>query len=171
MPYAKLTNFVHAINRAKQVQPFVGRILALDPGETTGYAVFDATPNDIDWVEIDQVKSWPETTAMNNLPELFQRTQPGLIVHESYRVYSWKAEDHSWSSVRTVQVIGCIWTLAIQQGIRRFEQSAQNAKGFWDDDKLIEFGLYQRGLRHGRDATRHALHYLCFGEGTQSQPK
>jgi hypothetical protein len=165
----KLTTFIQAVNDQKGVEPFSGRILALDPGETTGFAVFDADPNNIDWLEIDQVKTWPEDQATSNIWELFNRFQPKKLAAESYRVYDWKSDDHKWSSVNTVQIIGCIWTLAQtapfhhlwQNGI--VWQSAQNAKGFWTDDKLREFGVYLPGVKHGRDATRHALHFLCFG--------
>lgn len=159
-----LTDFVRECNRTKKVDPFYGRLLALDPGETTGYAVFDAhRTKGIDWFEIDQVITQDASMTVNNLSVLFELIKPDRVVYESYNIYSWKSEQHIWSSVFTLQVIGCIWTLCEQRRIPYSFQSAQNAKGFWDDDRLHDFNLYQRGLKHGRDATRHAMHYLCFG--------
>jgi hypothetical protein len=158
----KLTDFIQAVNRQKGITPFRGRLLAVDPGETTGFAVFDSYLT-ADWVEIDQIKTWPEPDAVRNLTSLIETSHPQLVVAEQYRIYDWKSDDHKWSPVNTTQVIGCIWTLCIQRGIPIVWQSAQNAKGFWTDDKLKEYGVYIPGVRHGRDATRHALHYLCFG--------
>jgi hypothetical protein len=168
----KLTDYVHSINEAKKVSPFYGRVLALDPGETTGFAVFDSRPDGVgetakarlvDWMEINQIKTWPERDCVQNLTALFDRIRPTILVYESYRVYDWKSDDHKWSPVHTTQVIGSIWTLAIQRSIPRCEQSAQNAKGFWTDDRLKDYGIYLKAVKHGRDATRHAMHFLCFG--------
>jgi hypothetical protein len=166
MANEKLTKFILACNEAKKITPFRGRLLALDPGETTGYAVFQGQPETgYDWLAIDQIKTWPEHDAYSNIWMLLQSEKPSLVVNESYRIYDWKSDDHKWSQVNTVQVIGCIWTLCFHYEIQRAgEQSAQNAKGFWTDERLKEFGLYFPAIRHGRDATRHALHYLCFGQ-------
>jgi hypothetical protein len=163
----QLTSFIDQCNVVKKVKPFYGRILALDPGETTGFAVFDSLPKAgrrVDWVEIDQVKTGNPEEAVEALVRLFDECRPDRVVYESYHVYDWKKEQHVWSPVFTVQVIGCIWTLCRLRKIPFSTQSAQNAKGFWTDDMLTKYHLYQRGLRHGRDATRHALHFLCFGE-------
>jgi hypothetical protein len=161
---AQLSRLVVALNREKKITPFRGTILALDPGETTGYAVFygDGVAA-YDWEIIDQVKTWPEIDAVRSLSLLLDQIKPNLVVAEQYRVYDWKSDDHKWSAVNTVQVIGCVWTLCVQRAIPLVWQSAQNAKGFWTDDRLKEYNLYQAGVRHGRDATRHALQYLCFG--------
>lgn len=161
-----LTGFIDQVNVVKKVKPFYGRILGLDPGETTGFAVFDSVKSvrRVDWLEIDQVKTWPPEDAVESLTRLFDEHKPDRVVFESYHIYNWKRDQHVWSAVSTVQVIGCIWTLCLQRKIQFSTQSAQNAKGFWTDDMLTRYNLYQRGLRHGRDATRHVLHFLCFGE-------
>lgn len=158
-----LTHFIQECNRTKKVTPSYGRILGLDPGETTGFALFSSTSRCVDWIEIDQVRTSNPEEATENLMVLFDHLRPDRVVFESYHIYGWKADTHKWSEVFTLQVIGCIWTLCQQRRIPHSQQSAQNAKGFWTDDLLHTFGLYQRGIKHGRDATRHALHYLCFG--------
>jgi hypothetical protein len=168
--YTALAKFITACNKAKNVVPYNGRILALDPGETTGYCCFDhdAINETIDMVECDQIPTWPERECATNLRILLDHVKPSEVIWESYRIYDWKSDDHKWSPVNTTQVIGCIWTHCHLRDLRTLTaQSAQNAKGFWTDDRLIEFGLYIKGLRHGRDAMRHALHFLCFGSKDQ----
>jgi hypothetical protein len=69
MANEKLTKFILACNEAKKITPFRGRLLALDPGETTGYAVFQGQPETgYDWLAIDQIKTWPEHDAYSTSP-------------------------------------------------------------------------------------------------------
>jgi hypothetical protein len=144
-----------------------GRILALDPGETTGLAFFDTT--DPGWAgAIDQVKTWPIDHGIRNLGILLDEMKPNYVVYESYNVYSWKADQHKGSSVPTIQVIGIIQTLCVQRNIPFSSQTPQNAKTFCTDDKLKAWGLWTPGKKHGRDATRHACFWLLFNAPTQS---
>jgi hypothetical protein len=167
-----LTPFIHAVNKEKKVPRFHGLVLALDPGETTGYAVFKSRPSGVGETAsnavispriIGQVRTWPPEECVKSLTELFNTHRPDIVVNESYHIYSWHAEDHKWSPVNTIQIIGCIWTLCHQRNIPRVQQSAQNAKSFWTDEKLKHYQVYEPGKPHGRDATRHALHFLSFG--------
>lgn len=159
---------VKAINITKKVKPFYGKLLALDPGETTGFATFIGSERTVHWEEIDQIKTWPMAETVAWLEALFNQQMPHTVVMESYRVYDWKSDDHKWSPVNTVQVIGCIQTLCIQRGIPYYFQSAQIAKNFFTDEKLREYGMYLKGVRHGRDATRHGAYFLCFGPPSNS---
>lgn len=55
------------------------------------------------------------------------------------------------------------------QGIPYYFQTAQMAKNFVTDDRLIEWQFYQRGQRHSRDSMRHGLFFLLFGpQGKQA---
>jgi hypothetical protein len=160
-----LFQFIEKINKAKGITPFIGRLLALDPGETTGWAILQ-TQGVVKSFDCGQEKTWPEAEAVKALSYLIPYYLPTILVYESYHIYDWKSDDHKWSSVHTVQVIGAIWTLCELHNIPYHTQTAQNAKGFWDDAKLKSFPkLYRPGLKHGRDAMRHGLHYLCFGGG------
>lgn len=168
-----LAQTVVAINRAKKVEPFHGNLLALDPGETTGFATFYGADiiggYHVDWREIDQLKTWPMKDAITNLEALIGWGKFDCVVMESYRIYSWMSDDHKWSPVNTIQLIGAIQTLCIQRNIPYIFQSAQIAKQFVTDELLKKLGLYQKGIRHGRDATRHGVYYLCFGS-SQTTP-
>lgn len=152
-----------AANKSKGVAPFDGNLLALDPGETTGIALYSCTKDEAVLTHASQMKTWPLEQGVEAFEALLKQLSPTRVVFESYQVYEWKTEDHTWSQVPTVQVIGMIRTILIQNKIPYSTQTAQVAKGFCDDDKLKAWGYYQPGLRHARDAIRHACYYLLFG--------
>lgn len=141
-----------------------GILIALDPGQTTGVAVFE----DGKLKDQLQVKTWPLTECINNLKPIFDVHKPKRVVYEAYLVYEWKQEDHVWSQIPTVQVIGCIQTLLILADIPHFTQTAQVAKQFVTDQRLEEWGMWFTGIKHARDAIRHGLYFLLFGP---SKPK
>jgi hypothetical protein len=142
------------------------RTLGVDPGETTGFALF----NKLDIAEI-----WQENTSsiewgvdkyhklIHDLSQEVGRDQLAVIV-EDYRVYSWKAKDHSWAPLLTPRLIGVLECLCRQYNVRIRKQSAQQGKAFMTDDRLRQWGFYRLGLTHGRDAARHAARFLLFGE-------
>lgn len=158
-----------ASNKVKEVTPFKGRILSLDPGETTGYCVFQAQEAEAELVDSGQIKAWPLAQGYDNLRLLIAKTflegptDSRLIVFESYNVYEHKLEQHTHSNVPTLQLIGLIQTLCFQTDIPYITQTAQVGKGFVTDTKLKAWGFYHTGKKHARDATRHACYFLLFG--------
>lgn len=142
---------------------FEGRLLCLDPGETTGVAVMECglaeAPNVVEQIQINTKD--PESATMS-LMELFARVRPKHVVMEDYRVYKHKQEEHTHSDLMTPQVIGMVKFLCVQNKILPSMQMASQAKGFVDDDKLRAWGLWIRGKKHARDAIRHGIYYLLF---------
>lgn len=160
------SKFRVACNKAKNVKPFQGQLLALDPGETTGWALFRSTSDDVYLERAGQYKTWPmKEWCVNHVTELvgLLAISPSKVVYEQYRVYEWKTDQHSWSDVPTLHIIGCIETLCIQKSIPYYNQTAQVAKNFCTDELLERWGLYTEGLKHARDAIRHGCYSLCFG--------
>lgn len=163
MPIDKFSQFCQAANKAKKVTPFTGTLLALDPGETTGWCVFDSEDGKhFHLVAQGQEKTWEMDYAVSGLTGLIKQFKPDHIVHELYAIYEWKSSDHSWSQVPTLRIIGCLETLCIQQNIPYSAQTAQIAKNFCTDDKLRMWNYYIKGARHARDAIRHGTYYLMF---------
>lgn len=143
---------------------FSGSVLAFDPGETTGVCHAFIGPNDTTVIQAqEQIKSWPLDWAVKGFEQILSKVRPNLVVFERYGVYSWKTESHTNSDIPTLQVIGCLKTLCIQHNIPHIQQTAQIAKQFITDDKLQRWGFDPKGKRHARDATRHALYFLLFG--------
>ncbi len=137
-----------------------GHLLVFDPGHTTGWAVF----HDSQLVECGETDTTTIEIATPHLTELITAFEPWHIVLEDYRIYRWRAKHHAGSDLPTARVIGCIETLALQQGLAApTKQPAQIAKGFCTDKKLKEWGYYQPGKKHASDAIRHGCYFLLFG--------
>lgn len=132
-------------------------MLCLDPGETTGWALFEGLCP----IRAGQIacKENPCQAVMDTFEYI-----PALLVYEDYRVYSWKANDHSWKELFTPKLIGMIQLMAYQNGIPTVAQMANIAKQFVTDDKLKAWGAYNLGGRHARDALRHGFYWLLFGK-------
>lgn len=137
--------------------------LALDPGETTGVAIF---------TKLKLAAAYQENTstlligsrALHKLIDDLKDVFPDLqIVSESYRIYSWRTKQHTWASLHTPRLIGALECLCYQYNVHLEQQSAQIGKGFVTDDRLKEWEFYQTGMQHARDATRHGCQWLLFG--------
>jgi len=170
----KFPELMTKVLKPEVIQALPKCILTLDPGETTGYSVWKPnskfTWSEAPLYEANQVKTKTirqaiarETSKEQSLYSLFAGFAPDLVVFEDYRVYGWKTEEHAWSSVHTIQLIGYIKSECITRGIPFVIQSAQVAKQFCTDEKLDTWGYYKPGLRHGRDAIRHGAYYILFG--------
>lgn len=175
--------FLDAVHRSKPrpTGRFRGRLLSLDPGETTGWSVWDSHDNGTHYelFASGQLETWNKQAQIStapcilpcvlNFPRLLAQYEPDEVVLESYRVYEWKSESHSWSDVPTLRIIGSMETELHHKGLPYYFQTAQMAKNFCTDERLVEWGFWKRGERHARDAMRHALYFIIFGpQGKQA---
>ncbi len=140
-----------------QFPPMPGRLLALDPGETTGFAIFE------DGI-LEQYGQIETFTVVDSVKVLQDRIiEATHVVVENYQVYAWKLKEHKFSTLHTPRLIGCIETLCILAGVGPpTKQTAQNAKKFTTDEKLKHWGMYVKGKPHARDAIRHGVFYTVF---------
>jgi hypothetical protein len=158
IPFNELRNRSQSIDKR-----FEGCFLSLDPGHTTGYAVWNCTKEEIKIAESGQLSTWIDNDlGIKMFRDILIKYQPKIVVLETYQVYEWKSADHSWSQIPTVQVIGMIKTLCQLEGITYHGQTAQVAKQFCTDEKLEDWGLWIKGMKHARDAIRHGCYYLLF---------
>jgi hypothetical protein len=132
--------------------------IALDPGETTGVAIWDGQ---LEHVELFQIETKEVGQAHDDLLAIMLHFKPDHLRVEEYRVYSWMADSHSWAVLHTPQLIGAIRVLARKCQIPLDFKMAQHAKAMWTDDNLKRVGLYNPGLKHARDAERHLLYYMA----------
>jgi hypothetical protein len=137
-------------------------VMAFDPGETTGFAVMHG--HKLLVAAQLNTKTFPEAIeVISREYRKRERWDHIRTVCEDYRVYAWKSDDHKWAGLHTPQIIGCIKTIChtqlMEQPIMRM---AADAKTFVTDEKLVAWGLYQKGQRHARDAIRHAVYSLIY---------
>lgn len=137
------------------------RLVALDPGGTTGWATWDDDRGTIESGEL---------TGDHHL-ELYNFLDFGnfdIIIYESFQ-YRRKEIDKGVAFVLdSVEYIGVI-KLFVQDVKYNFleppdliAQTPATGKGFWTNDKLKKVGAYKPGSEHEKDARRHLLQYMTF---------
>jgi hypothetical protein len=135
-------------------------LLALDPGETTGYSFFMAGEHFangiIDWKIL--------TEGFNTFTAMVARFSPDVIVYENFRLNPLRANAQSGSEINTLRIIGAIEFLCNQNNIRFYKMMPSTAKGFVSDLKLKEWELYKKINPHARDSLRVAIHWLLFNK-------
>ena len=144
------------------------RIVALDPGETTGACIFYQG----EMIDATQLVTIPISTAIEAFDSYIVSTGvPDLVVYEDYRIYGWKADTHKWASLHTPKIIGVIETVCHFHDVPTEFRLAQQAKQFVTDARLEEWGLWLKGQQHARDAVRHAVYQLVHGKPQKAKNK
>lgn len=132
------------------------RLLALDPGETIGYALF------IEGKLVDCGQEIAKECPAQAIMNVFDRVKPTQIIAEDYRVYGHKSDSHKWSSLFTPRLLGMIELLCYQREINLDYQMAATVKQFCSLARLKQWGMYESSRRHAMDAIKHGTYYLLF---------
>lgn len=156
-----------------RVDHFKGTLICFDPGETTGLAIFKngtlAESNQLETKTVDQGSQvvhnlFRTATSFSNEITPTDGNRQIQVVMEDYKIYGWKTDTHAWAALHTPKFIGAIIALCYIHNIPYHLQMAQQAKSFCTDDKLKQWGFYNRGMRHARDAIRHGAYYTLFNK-------
>lgn len=145
------------------------RVLAIDPGMTTGYCVFDYVMTHVDDIYIyclsdSGIIKVDKETGWDPIVDKIQQVNPSVVVCEDYRIYPSKDKVHVLSSVDTVRIIGAIEYMCHHEHFSLVKQMASVHKGFVTDEKLKEWWLYKGINRHSRDAVKAAIYFLLFNK-------
>lgn len=153
--------------------PYKGRLITFDPGETTGWALWDNAllidcgqlPTHRVKDSIKFLKRWiDDKTAFDPTKEWESRERDQrYAVMEEYRVYAHKTEDHAQNTMHTSRLIGALECLLTLRGIGYEMRGAGLAKKWATDEKLKDWGFYVKGERHARDAIRHGCYFYHHG--------
>ena len=143
------------ITKRTKLDPLPPKLLCLNPGETTGWAIFERGK---------LVRCGQLVSTIPGVPQFIVQEMPSHVVYEDFVLYAHKAQDQQWSKMNTSRVIGAIEYVCWELGIPYYEQVALEGKSFVTDDKLKAWDLYQTGQRHARDAIRHGIAFMLFGE-------
>lgn len=154
------------------------RIIAFDPGETTGFVIAEVeVTTSIVKVEI---KTLDEFTGLLELFNICQKLYEGwidFVVIEDYIIYPNKAMSHAGSKVLAARTIGHIEFATMQFGLTKSQlssgshveylmpeivfQTASMAKSLWPDKRLAKYlGKVSHLSNHKRDAIRHAFTWI-----------
>lgn len=141
-------------NEPNWVPPKV--LLALDPGETTGWAVFS------EGHLVEEGQADTKTEMCGGIYHLLEAVQPTQIICEDYRVYAHKTDSHAWNALHTPQLIGATKMWCFINEVNIAFQMAATAKPFCTPQKLKEWGFWKEGMRHADDAIKHGAYFLLF---------
>lgn len=127
-------------------------VLGIDPGKTTGVALYDLLTEHIDGAELaeDEVGRWLETI-------IFQ-VRPAVVI-ESFTITQHTARNSQapWS----LEIIGMARHFAAKHGCSFTLQRPADAKAFSTDARLKALGWWRPGKGHMADAQRHTLLFLA----------
>lgn len=146
------------------------KVIALDPGITTGYATGIIEPGEPMGVLSGQAK-WVESDLYTNLVS----GKPDIIIYEEFdhrpqRFYG--KGDYYKVELFPRNLIGVINLYVQQSGCRVVTQKPAKALGgFYKSDKVLkDHGVYKVANPHANDAMRHLLTWYTFGSGFQYDP-
>lgn len=129
------------------------KYLAVDPGQTTGLALYSmsgGTPQFAEWMQEDWAMTLADVT----------RQLYGLdaLIVEEFTIVG--ARGHEANDA--IEIIGACRWLARQAQVPLIRQKPVDAKEFSTDEKLKALGWYTPApADHGRDASRHLLLYMA----------
>lgn len=141
------------------------RVLALDPGGTTGYAILKLNRDAGHTLTVGEAK-W-SLVEMHDELERFINDE-AEATHIIYEDFSYRNASRAGLDLTPVKLIGIIeyYREQYEPFVGFHKQSAATGKAFWSDDKLKAKDIYAKGRKHGRDATRHLMQWLAFGPGS-----
>lgn len=138
------------------------RVLAFDPGETTGVALIDTRAHEFfvgNFIFPDNLYTFLSDS-------LTPETLLDHIIIEQFILYAYKAKAKSWSKFPEIRAQGAIEYAAFQADIPYTLQTASVAKQAIKDSFLKEHNLYKTNA-HERDAVRHAVTFLLRFHGKE----
>lgn len=142
------------------------RLLAIDPGETTGYSIWEI-PDDMygrpfhPYADMSQyLVTDGELSYHHGVEELIKSVD--IVVFEKFLLYAHKAKTQIGSEFITSQIIGIIKYICNTHNRAWFSDTAQHVKGYFTDNKLQVAGILKTKSRHSKDSIRHALYHINF---------
>lgn len=144
------------------------KILAIDPGVTSGYCF--AEFRNVDHSTDVEIRLRPEQYC-DDVEELWDRIekfQPRYIICEDFE---YRNQARSGLILFSVQLIGVVslYELKSQKQCAIYMQKAAQGKSYYTNTQLKNLGVFKPGesWEHSMDATRHLLHWFTFGAGYQ----
>lgn len=141
------------------------RILAIDPGQTTGYAVFGLVGASHSVLVLHRAWEEPVPSIEEYAPiftRLLWREHPDLAIIEDYRVHYGKARMHVGRHLFTPELIGAF--VALCSSVLPSINTARiqpSKKGRWPDARIeAKFPEAQHAFGHALDAVKIGLAYL-----------
>lgn len=130
------------------------KILAIDPGKTTGFYI----ANRAQGIDMD---SGAGQAPQEDIWRLLDGLKPEVVVIEKFSFRG----GHTKIDYSPAEVIGVVREWCRQKDVDLHFQTPSQAKHYWGDERLKERNLYNVGMPHANDAVRHFLYFTEFGGG------
>lgn len=127
-------------------------LLSVDPGDKTGYAIFNFDTAELLKMEI------VADTAMPGILSSFTPSKFLAVVYEDFILYASKAKEQTGSRFKAVQVIGMLKMWSENNGIRMVRQPAQFLENGYKASGMPRAKKHEDS--HDRDAYVHGWVYL-----------
>jgi hypothetical protein len=136
------------------------RIVALDPGGTTGIAQAIIE----DYV-VTKILGGEQRYMASGLYAMLEAFDPDYIVCETFE---FRNASRAGLDLTSAKLIGVCELYAEHHGVhlKMQEPSVQGPRAFWTDAKLKAAGLYLPGKQHSRSAMKHLMYFLTFKKGS-----
>lgn len=137
------------------------RILAVDPGPTSGIALMHDDIGPTSWIEHTTHK--PPLLQLYTMISVLADTFDVLIIER----FEFRKDDQRTREkidFTAAEYVGVLKLWAAQHPDKTLVmQGASVAKGFWTNDKIKRVSLWNpAAVPHGIDALRHLLYYVTF---------
>ena len=130
------------------------RVLAIDPGKTTGFA---------EWRD-REFSAWAIAydVALDFAMGQIMGSAVDHVVMEDFLISqrTVKLGTANWKPGKELEFIGAVRWACDQRDISFTTQTPSQTKSFATDAKLKHIGWWTKGLDHPRDATRHLMLWL-----------
>jgi hypothetical protein len=149
--------------------------LCVDPGETTGFSIWDADGKLIFaeqlpmWKFIDFVLQWvedgliPRALAGDEIDHL-DHDLAAMIVEE-WQLYPWELQNLAWDKCRTARAIGALTLICRHFGVELIFQGADIKKGAQAAGAEALYLEPVHENRHANDSIQHGVFYQAVNEG------
>lgn len=128
-------------------------LVSFDPGKTTGVAVFvDGAVTEFFDVKIEDMPFWFRQL------EVDYKDKPVTIVYENFKLFKWKSQQQSGSTMEASQVIGQIKAAAAFNKWDIYDQSPQIKPIAQKWSKAVPPSNHK--LSHSIDAYNHGYYWL-----------
>ena len=127
-------------------------ILALDPGESTGWCFIDRD---------NRIQAGTIPKDHMAVAERIDILNPDIVVYETFNLYPGKAQSMIWNSFYPCEVIGVI-LYKCMHGKRTIVQQAPSIKKYAGPlpDKFVQLSRTEKLTEHSKDACQHLCYYL-----------
>lgn len=138
------------------------KVIALDPGVTTGYATGLISPEG-KMLVVGGQERWNHV----GLYQFLVINEPNVIISERFEFRKKAREGLELFSRELIGVANLYAQLHMPPPHELVMQMPSVIGGFFSDAQLKKDNLWKEGRGHNMDALRHLLHWYQFGSGFQ----